>query len=44
MKKYDKPVLKIEKKNDFVFRVLKTHIKGSSISCRQCSSCHGCRG
>lgn len=43
MKKYKKPTLKAEKKNDFVFNVIKAHVKGP-VTCNQCSSCHSCRG
>ena len=43
MKEYKKPVLKMQKKNTFVFEALKTHVKGA-VTCNQCSSCHGCRG
>ena len=43
MKKYKKPVLKAQAKNDFVVAVVKTHVKGM-VTCRQCSSCHSCRG
>ena len=44
MKKYNKPVLRVAKKNNFVFDVLGAHVKENSRACRQCSSCHGCRG
>ena len=43
MKEYKKPTLKAEKKNDFVFNVIKAHVKGP-VTCNQCSSCHSCRG
>lgn len=43
MKEYKKPTLKVQEKNNFVFDVVKTHIKGV-VTCNQCSSCHGCRG
>lgn len=43
MKEYKKPVLKAQKKSSFVFYVVKTHVKGA-VTCKQCSSCHGCRG
>ena len=40
--KYQKPEIKQEKKMTFMFDALKRD-KPSKISCRQCSSCHGCR-
>lgn len=43
MKEYKKPVLKVQEKSNFVFDVMKAHVK-STITCNQCSSCHGCRG
>ena len=43
MRTYKKPVLKAQKKNSFVFDVIKAHVKGT-FTCKQCSSCHGCRG
>lgn len=43
MKNYKKPILKAQKKNHFVFAVLKAHRK-EAVTCNQCSSCHGCRG
>ena len=43
MRTYKKPVLKAQKKNNFVFDVIKAHVKGT-FTCKQCSSCHGCRG
>lgn len=43
MKEYKKPTLKAQEKKNFVFDVVKTHVKGA-VTCNQCSSCHGCRG
>jgi hypothetical protein len=43
MKEYKKPVLKVQEKSNFVFDVIKTHVK-TVVTCNQCSSCHGCRG
>ncbi len=43
MKKYKKPILKAQEKSNFIFDVVKTHVKGA-VTCNQCSSCHGCRG
>lgn len=43
MKTYSNPQLKEQKKNSFIFDVVKTHFK-DAVTCNQCSSCHGCRG
>lgn len=40
MKKYVKPTIKKVKGLDFVLVGIKS---GSTVVCRQCSSCHGCR-
>lgn len=38
-KEYIKPEYELVKKMTFMF----DSIKGGKYSCRQCSSCHGCR-
>ena len=39
--KYTKPEIKREKVMTFMFDAMKS--KSLKITCRQCSSCHGCR-
>lgn len=39
-KQYVKPVIEKETSMNFMFEVIKKEFKKS---CRQCSSCHGCR-
>ena len=43
MKKYTKPVLRLQKKNNFVLQILENHVK-KPVTGNQCSSCHSCRG
>lgn len=40
-KTYVKP--KVEKQGKMVFSIRGLSRPGSPLSCRQCSSCHGCR-
>ncbi len=39
---YKKPEYKLETNMNFMFDTIK-EIKDSKYTCRQCSSCHGCR-
>ena len=41
-KTYEKPVLKKEKTMNFPIEIINS--SGKRIVCKQCSSCHGCRG
>jgi septation ring formation regulator EzrA len=38
---YIKPAIKLEKNMTFMFEAIKK--SNSKLTCRQCSSCHGCR-
>ena len=40
-KVYIKPLIKLEKNMTFMFEAIKK--SNSKLTCRQCSSCHGCR-
>ncbi len=40
-KPYQKPIIVPEKQMTFMFDGIRK--SGATISCRQCSSCHGCR-
>jgi hypothetical protein len=40
--KYEKPTIKKQEKMEFPLKIVNANSK-TDITCRQCSSCHGCR-